>query len=143
MFWFYFEICMMFLWQLPQNIVALVMLPFLGKIKLIRYNLYTFVYECEKMKGGISLGNFIFLSPSLAQKEASILHELGHTLDSHRYSWLYLFIIGIPSICWAMFRPNGSCYYDFYTERRANKNAGLKVGRNQYSCYIYVPKENE
>lgn len=143
MFWFYFEISIMFLWQLPQNIVALVMLPFLGKMKLIKYDLYAFVFECEKMNGGISLGNFIFLSPNLAKKEASISHELGHTLDSHRYSWLYLFIIGIPSICWAMFKPADSCYYDFFTERRANKNAGLKVGRNQYGCYIYVPKENE
>ena len=143
MFWFYFEVCMMFLWQLPQNIVALIMLPFLGKMKLVRYDLYAFVFECQKMKGGISLGNFIFLSPNLAQKESSILHELGHTLDSHRYSWLYLFIIGIPSMCWAMFKPADSCYYDFFTERRANKNAGLKVGRNQYGCYIYVPKENE
>lgn len=143
MFWFYFEISIMFLWQLPQNIVALIMLPFLGKMKLIKYDLYAFVFECEKMNGGISLGNFIFLSPNLAKKETSILHELGHTLDSHRYSWLYLFIIGIPSICWAMFKPADSCYYDFFTERRANKNAGLKVGRNQYGCYIYVPKENE
>lgn len=143
MFWFYFEIFLMFLWQLPQNIVALIMLPFLGKMKLIKYDLYAFVFECEKMNGGISLGNFIFLSPNLAKKETSILHELGHTLDSHRYSWLYLFIIGIPSICWAMFKPADSCYYDFFTERRANKNAGLKVGRNQYGCYIYVPKENE
>ena len=77
MFWFYFEVCMMFLWQLPQNIVALIMLPFLGKMKLVRYDLYAFVFECQKMKGGISLGNFIFLSPNLAQKESSILQSVA------------------------------------------------------------------
>lgn len=143
MFWFYYNIFILFWWQLPQNIIALLMMPFIGKMKFIRYELYTFIFECEKMKGGISLGNFIFVDKRLAQKEAYILHELGHSVDSRKFSWLYLFIIGIPSICWAMFRPYGSCYYDFYTERRANNNAGLKVGSNQYSCYVYVPKEDE
>ena len=68
MFWFYFEMFIWFLWQLPQNLVALLMMPFLGKMKLIRFDLYTFAFECEKMSGGISLGNFIFLSTTSAQR---------------------------------------------------------------------------
>ena len=43
MFWFYFEMFIWFLWQLPQNLVALLMMPFLGKMKLI--DLYTFAFE--------------------------------------------------------------------------------------------------
>ena len=82
------------------------------------------------MQGGISLGSFVYVSKSLSKRETSIAHELdGHTVDSKRFGPLYLFIIGIPSICWAGFRdtkkhPN---YYEFYTERWANEHAGLKV----------------
>lgn len=141
MFWFYFDIFIMFLWQLPQNIVALLMLPFLGKIKLIRYSLYTFAFECEKMNGGISLGNFIFLSPTLSEKETSISHEFGHVMQSHILGWLYLFVVGIPSLLWASFFSKCKCYYDFYTEVWANKLAGLKVAKNQYGCYLYNPKK--
>lgn len=141
MFWFYFELIIWFLWQLPQNLVALFMMPFLGKMKLIRFDLYSWAFECSKMSGGISLGNFIFLDSYSAKSEATILHEYGHTIDSQKLSWLYLFVIGLPSLLWAAFKPKDKCYYDFFTERRANKNAGLKVGRNQYSCYVYIPKE--
>ena len=143
MFWFYFELILWFLWQLPQNLVALVMMPFMGKMKLVRFENYCWAFECTKMSGGISLGNFIYLSPNCANKEATVLHEYGHVVDSHKFGWLYLFIIGIPSLCWATFKPARKCYYDFYTEAWANRNAGLKVGRNQYSCYTYIPKDDD
>ena len=126
MFWFYFELFILFLWQLPQNIIALVMMPFLGKMKLIRYDLHAFAFECENMNGGISLGNFIFLSRTCAQKNATVLHEFGHVVDSHKFGWLYLLVIGLPSLMWATFKPREKCYYDFYTERWADKLAGIK-----------------
>ena len=142
MFWFYFELIIWFLWQLPQNLVALIMMPFIGKLKLVRFENYCWAFEAEKMSGGISLGNFILLSPNCAAKESTILHEYGHVVDSHKFGWLYLFIIGLPSLLWATFKPAEKCYYDFFTEIRANNNAGLKVGKNQYSCYTYIPKED-
>ena len=92
------------------------------------------------MKGGVSLGNFIFLSPELSEKKTSILHELGHVKQSHILSWLYLIIIGLPSILNAIFNFN-NCYYSWYTESWANKIVGLKVAKNQYGCYLYIPKE--
>lgn len=143
MFWFYFELIIWFLWQLPQNLVALIMMPFIGKLKLVRFENYCWAFEAEKMSGGISLGNFIFLGPNSAKHEPTIRHEYGHVFDSHIWGWLYLFVIGIPSLFWAMTIKEGQCYYDFYTEKRANKFAGLKVGRNQYGCYTYIPKDNE
>ena len=87
MFWFYFELILWFLWQLPQNLVALVMIPFLGKMELVRFENYCWVFSCQKMMGGISLGNFIFLSPYMAKKEAIVRHELGHTVQSHMLGW--------------------------------------------------------
>ena len=131
-----------FIWQLPQVLVALIMLPFLGKKKLIRKENYCWIYECEKMQGGISLGTFIFLSPSSAKKEATIRHELGHVKQSHMLSWLYLIVIGLPSILWATFHGD-RCYYLWYTESWANKLMGLKVKQNQYNCYLYIPADKE
>lgn len=119
--------------QLPQVIIAILMLPFLGTKKLIRKENYCWIYECSAMSGGISLGCFIFLSPYSAKREATIRHELGHVKQSHRLMWVYLLVIGIPSILWAMFHGN-KCYYNFYTESWANKLAGLGVK----NCRTYI-----
>lgn len=130
-----------FIWQLPQVLVALFMMPFLGKLRLIRKENYCWIFEGEKMSGGISLGTFIFLSPYSAKKEATIRHELGHVKQSHMMGPLYI-IIGILSILWAAFHGN-RCYYDFFTESWANELMGLKVKRNQYNCYTYIPADKE
>lgn len=124
---------LLFIWQLPQNLVALVMLPFLGKLKKIEYRNFCYAFEAERMSGGISLGNFIFLSPYCAKRETTVAHEFGHVVDSQRMGIMYLFIIGIPSILWATFHGS-ACYYDFFTESRANKNAGLGVDS---MCRLY------
>ena len=124
----------LFIWQLPQNIVAIVMLPFLGKLRKVEYRDYCFAFEGSKMSGGISLGNFIFLSKTCTKSVTTIAHEYGHVKDSHRFGILYLFIIGIPSICWAAFKSSDKCYYSFFTEKRANKNAGLGVDTK---CRLY------
>ena len=127
-----------FIWQLPQNIIAVLMLPFLGKLELIACRNYAFCFIGEKMQGGISLGSFVYVSKSLSKYETHIAHELdGHTVDSKYFGPLYLFIIGIPSICWAGLRntkkhPN---YYTFYTEKWANKHAKLKVIKRSNSYY--------
>ena len=130
------------IWTLPQTIVGLIILPFLGKKKFIRKHGCCYIYECENMSGGISLGTFIFVSPSSAKKEAIIEHEIGHYYQSLYLSWLYLIIIGIPSCLWSCF-CNDTCYYSFYTERWANKIMGLKVKHNQYNCYLYIPADKE
>lgn len=140
MFWFYFDLFILFLWQLPQNIIALLMMPFIGKMKLIRYELNSFVFECTKMNGAISLGNFVFVSPESVKKETIVVHELGHVLQSRMLGWLYLIVIGIPSLLNVMFKFT-DCYYDWYTESWANKLAGLKVAKNQYGCYLYIPNK--
>ena len=113
------------IWQLPQIIVALFMLPFLGNKKLIKYDNYCWAFECEKMSGAISLGCFIFLSPYSAKRETTIAHEYGHVKQSHILGWCYL-ILGMCSLMNAWLRFT-ECYYDYWTESWANKNAGLGV----------------
>jgi hypothetical protein len=131
---------LLFLWQLPQNVIALFIYPFMGSKFLIRNEKYAYILECSKMNGGISLGNFIFLSTKSAKKEAVIRHELGHVKQSHMLGWLYLPIIGIPSLLNAIVGFT-DCYYDWYTESWANKLMDLKVAKNQYGCYLCEPKE--
>lgn len=131
---------LLFIWQLPQNIVALVMLPFLGKLELISYKKFCFAFKASNMSGGISLGTFAFLSPYSAKKVATVMHEQeGHTFDSKIFGPLYLFVIGIPSIMWAWLGDDNKCYYDFYTERWANKHAGLEVLKTASGrCFLSV-----
>ena len=131
-----FELVMWFIWQLPQNIVALIMMPFIGKLKLIENKKYCYVFEAEKIKNSISLGCFIFMTPYSSNKEVYIAHEYGHMEDSKLFGWFYLFVIGIPSLLNNKFKFT-KCYYDFWTEKRANKNAYLTVDSKCKLRFIY------
>lgn len=114
----------LFLWCLPQNIVGLAVLAF-TKLQDAKTNLYngTFVTRW-KYGSGVSLGCFIFISESSNDK--TLKHEYGHYLDGRCLGPLYLFVIGLPSIIWAAFfdayrKKHNVSYYDFYTERRADR----------------------
>ena len=115
------------IWQLPQLFIALVMLPFIGKLKLIKQSKFTFCFEVTKMSGGISLGSIAFIGQKLANKPEIVSHEAeGHVIDSYILGPLYLIIIGIPSFLHATFGFTKN-YYDFYTEKLANYHAGLET----------------
>ena len=129
-----------FIWQLPQSIIGLFMLIFFaafGKVRLISYKKLCFAFEADLMSGGISLGNFAFVSPRSAKSDAVVAHEQeGHTVDSKIWGPLYLFVIGLPSLIHAA-GNNYDCYYDFFTEKLANKHAGLEVLRSTSgSCFL-------
>lgn len=121
---------LLFLWQLPQNIVALIMYQFLFNKTTVAKRNYAVCYMSKSMNGGISLGNFVYVSYNLSKSEPHVMHELdGHTKQSKMLGPLYLLVIGIPSILWAAFRnkqkhPN---YYSFYTEKWANKCANIEA----------------
>lgn len=121
----------LFIWQLPQNIVALGVMLFSKKIRKIDFRHCCLVMEAELPKGagGVSLGNFAFVSPGCAHDEHTIRHEAdGHTVDSMIFGPLYLLVIGLPSVLhliWFNRHGAGKSYYDFYTERWANRHAGL------------------
>ena len=126
------------LWQLPQCLIGLLMLPFMGKLTLIDYRNYCWAFKGANMMGGISLGCFVFLDSYSSKRETAVAHELdGHTVDSKRWGPLYLFIIGIPSIlnAWLGFTK---CYYEFYTEKWANKHAELGIDSK---CRMYFLKK--
>ena len=119
------------IWQLPQTIIGLLMLPFMKNKKLVADRHFNLCWESESMSGGISLGPFAYVS-ELSSYEESISHEEdGHTVQSKILGPLYLLVVGLPSIIWAMsYDYKKQCYYSFYTESWANKCAGLEVDEN-------------
>lgn len=115
-----------YIWQLPQNIAALIYRLYLEQtFALLKKGLYKGIKVYTKStSGSVSLGNYIFISERA--NDATIGHEWGHTRQSLMLGPLYLLIIGIPSLLWAIthrtIAPDKS-YYWFYTERWANKLA--------------------
>lgn len=113
---------LMYLWQLPQNIIGLLLRLFIKGERKTTINGISVYYKSD-FNGGISLGNTILVS---SQGPYMSKHERGHQLQSQMLGPLYLFVIGIPSIIWAALygtlikeTPNG--YYKFYTEKWADK----------------------
>lgn len=125
---------LMYLHQLPQNLLGFALyLYYQGyeEMRQVGYN-DVVVVKSPKMRGGISLGQYVIMSRD-ANLE-TIYHELGHCKQSQILGWLYLIVIGLPSIIWAALygiqeiRERWS-YYDFYTERWANE-LGEETRRN-------------
>jgi len=122
---------LLFVWQLPQNLVALCWLPFAGRVRKIACRNYCIALsgKMPKNASGVSLGNFAIISADCAGDERLLRHELdGHTVDSKIFGPLYLLVIGLPSVLHLLWRrrfaPHKK-YSDFYTERWANRHAGL------------------
>lgn len=118
-----------FIWQLPQVVIAFIYYWYLTyKNDILDTCTYkgSIVFIKRKSCGSVTLGQHIFLSPRATDN--TLKHEWGHTRQSLMLGPLYLIIIGIPSILWAMthktIAPNRS-YYDFYTESWANKLGGV------------------
>ena len=123
----YIRNLILFIWQLPQHIVAII---YFGYLVMMckdlgvdsRYK-QAIVIPCI-MRGAITLGNYVFVGLNSEYKE-TVKHELGHTIQSKILGPLYLIVIGIPSITYCGLRRlfpslRKKNYYDFYTEKWAN-----------------------
>lgn len=106
---------------MPQNILGEILAFHYGGRTSIygtgRYNRVA-VVSSEKMRGGISLGNVVILPKIFSVK--TLRHELGHCRQSLYLGWLYLVVVGLPSIVHAALHRKGD-YYHFWTERWANR----------------------
>lgn len=115
----------LYIWQLPQNLLGLLLLCFYKHEKKEKYGIT--YYYCPTMPGGISLGKYILVGH---ENKLTIKHEAGHCEQSKMLGPLYLIVIGLPSIVWAgmygiIIKPTKNGYYKFYTERWADKLAGI------------------
>lgn len=121
----------LYLWQLPQNLLGLVLtLVYRGSNAVfISGACEIIVRRSVKMRGGISLGQYVIVSQWAG--ENTVNHELGHCIQSQYLGWLYLIVIGLPSIVWAALHSYVKAvrtkwsYYDFYTEKYADELGGV------------------
>lgn len=116
-----------FFWQLPQNIIGIILFIILYlNSETIKYKDCILIIT-RKLKGGMCLGNFIFVDYRYGQFD--IDHEYGHHKQSKILGLFYLIIIGMPSFMFAILRYFGLFkklnYYNFYTEKWANKLGGI------------------
>ena len=97
---------LLYIWQLPQNIIGLVWLGILHLLGPVAKEDIpslsgTKFYKTQKINGGVCLGNYIFTCGTpyqQRQNKDTYLHEYGHHKQSLILGWFYLFIIGIPSV---------------------------------------------
>ena len=128
-------------WELPQNTLGAIVKAVFNATPCTTYKDAT-VYSWN-INGGMSLGKYIFvpfieggyvtaLGAYLSKRkvEQFIKHEYGHTVQSKYLGWFYLLVIGLPSLIWAQLfqgyrQKTGKSYYDFYTEKWADKLGGV------------------
>ena len=89
---------LLYIWQLPQNLLGLILRIFYKTDEKIIYKEKT-IRICNKFRGGISLGETIFTYNHWNSNELwkSIKHEYGHSIQSRYLGWFYLLFIGLPS----------------------------------------------
>jgi hypothetical protein len=115
---------LLFLWQLPQHLIAAVYYTFWTvrrKIVMVEGQENVFIYYVEGHKGGVTLGKYIFVPCNAGYR--IVKHEIGHSKQSVILGPVYLLVIGLPSLIWALtydkiFHSNN--YFSFYTEHWAN-----------------------
>lgn len=116
----YIKNLLMWLWQFPQNMLALCIEGILCgaayREGIVGGN--TMIYN--DVLPIMSLGNYIFVDTMSSQK--SIQHEFGHSKQSDILGPLYLIVVGIPSLLHNIVHCLCSKigikwnYYSFYTE---------------------------
>lgn len=117
------------LWQLPQCLLGAI-IWLVCKCKKRTSKIYCGRILTEwGLFSGLSLGYFIFVNET--DDDNTRLHEYGHTRQSLYLGWLYLLVIGLPSIIWAgCFRKyrarKNKSYYSFYAEKWADKLGGVE-----------------
>ena len=127
---------LLWLWQLPQNLLGLILVLIMRpEYKYVLEN-GNFVFFAKRMSGGISLGKYSIISDYYHRgnqilNQNVVKHEaFGHGKQSRILGPFYLPVIGLPSIIWAWlygtiipYTKNG--YYKWYTEAWADKLAEI------------------
>ena len=88
----------LYLWQLPQNLLGLALVCLTHAKAMETKDGITF-YSTSGMKGtGVSLGSMVIISENMFSREYMRKHEYGHCRQSKMLGFMYLIIVGIPSI---------------------------------------------
>lgn len=128
---------LLYIWQLPQTLLGYILLLFWKQTGVLEYKGKT-VRVCKTFPSGISLGYVIILNKYPYSKDTwnDVKHEYGHSVQSERCGWLYLFVIGLPSLIgniwdrlfhskWDKQKAN-EWYYNQPWEKGADKLGGVE-----------------
>lgn len=135
----YIKRALFLIWELPQNILGALLFIFFAVFSdsVILDDDDSLEMYSPMMRGAISLGIFRvyaykYLGNGARYVELVRKHEKeGHRKQSMMLGPLYLIVIGLPSLIWAALhyyvkRLGAVDYYSFYTERWADRLAGVK-----------------
>lgn len=125
-----------YVWQLPQNLLGLLLIDFynakfVGYYKPKRMKRAVVIYLSKTIPTRLTLGKYIIFDPKHRDSK-TIRHQCGYARLSEIFGWLYLPLIGIPSLFYALcakllhieyFEKN---YCNLYPEKWANKLGGVK-----------------
>ncbi len=103
------QILSRFTWELPQTLMG--WLYSVGRALTGQIGTFVDLWTVPWMRGE---GEDFVLANQVCQ------HEFGHTIDSQRFGWFYLPLIGLPSLLSALGKGD---HNHFWTEIRANRHA--------------------
>lgn len=96
----------LYLWQLPQNLLGLMVIVCTRAYPYERYGVRYYFTKRGLFGDGdvrdfsVSLGSYIIIGRKKMTVSPKVLyHERGHQRQSVVLGWLYLIVIGLPSIC--------------------------------------------
>ena len=110
---------LLYIWQLPQNLFGLAVILFTGAKKKGD------VCHTDGYRFGVSLGKYIIFGGFFNSTDKK--HEQGHQKQSLYLGWLYLIVIGLPSVIGNLLnRIVDFEYYKQPWEAWADKLGGVK-----------------
>lgn len=121
-----------YIWQFPQNILGIIALNIYKPSR--KYTLDDIeIYYANNINGCISLGKYIIvnskhwrISLEDSLKRDTVRHcAIGHVRQSKILGWFYLPIISIPALIARCFIKNKKKYWNFFTEKWADKLANV------------------
>lgn len=121
-------------WEAPQTVLGAVMLAAeAARKRIVRVEVEDGRLVVESKGTGVSLGHIVFWSRESSRwhdlDTTNRAHELGHTRQSRLLGWLYLPLVGIPSISRAAYAllyreltgKQWTRYYEGYPEKWADR----------------------
>lgn len=130
---------LLYLWQLPQNLIGLILTKLLKSEYRFEYGISYYAIN-GFFNSAISLGNYILIDNVYLLAREKVLknvlkHEKGHSIQSKYLGWFYLFVIGIPSVVrniydrilhnkWLL-SDRMNWYYSDFPENWADKLGGV------------------
>lgn len=122
-----FVTLLLFIWQLPQNLIALIITTVLNKVPDDYHNQQngmTVMLVPVGTSFSWSLGQFVFVSEEADQRV--VRHETGHCVQSLFFGPLYLLLVGLPSL---------ALFIIHFVKSKTGKHTNEELDKWYYSKY--------